>query len=101
MAQLVTARTVSVLEPVGDVAEISGRPAPRPANLQGATVGLLDNGQVNAKAFLGRVGELLVERYGAAAVVHRQKDFWTRPASDEIVDDLAATCNVVVTGWGS
>ncbi|MBI3966875.1 MAG: hypothetical protein HY329_14680 [Chloroflexi bacterium] len=94
-------RTVRVLEPVADPAELSGQLAARQADLQGKTVGLLDNGQINADIFLGRLGELLVEQHGAAGIVHRKKEFWTKQASGELVDELAASCDVVVTGWGS
>ena len=101
MEGLVLTRTVSVLEPVADVAEIANRPASRVPDLHGRTLGLLDNGQVNAELFLTRVGDLLVQRYGVARVVHRCKGFWTKPAGPEIVDELATRCDAVVTGWGS
>jgi hypothetical protein len=101
MARLVETRTVSVLEPVAEPAPIAGRLADRQPDLRGKTVGLLDNGQINANVFLRRVGDLLVERCGAVSVVHRRKEFWTRGATQATIDELAGTCHAVVTGWGS
>jgi hypothetical protein len=74
--------------------------APRPADLRGVTVGLLENRKHNAALFLRELGRLLVERHGAKCVLLRGKASIVMPASDEIMDELARECAVVVAGVG-
>jgi hypothetical protein len=74
--------------------------APRPADLRGATVGLLENGKQNARLFLQELGAELSDRYGVHAVTLRRKEVFSAPAPPELVDELGAECDVVVTGVG-
>jgi hypothetical protein len=74
--------------------------APRRADLRGVTVGLIDNHKHNAALFLGELGRLLVDRHGARGVMLRTKASIVLPASDEIMDELARECDVVVAGVG-
>jgi hypothetical protein len=74
--------------------------APRQASLSGLTVGLLENGKHNAGLFLQEVGRLLEERHGAKGLVLRRKASIVLPASDEIMDELARQCQVVIAGVG-
>ena len=70
--------------------------APRPRDLRGKRVGILDNSKPNADALLGRVAELLVERAGAAEIVRWRKPGASTPAADH--DAVAASADVFVTG---
>jgi hypothetical protein len=70
--------------------------SPRPADLRGKRVGVLDNSKPNADALLGRVAELLVERTGAAEIVRWRKPGASTPAGDH--DALAAGADVFLTG---
>ena len=74
--------------------------APRPGDLRGATVGLLVNTKQNAALFLGEVGKLLVDRHGAAGVMLRTKTAFALPAPDDLLKEMTAECDVVVTGIG-
>jgi hypothetical protein len=74
--------------------------APRPADLRGATIGLLINTKQNAEPFLRETGRLLVERYGAAGVLARTKTNFAQPASEDLVKEMTAACEVIVTGVG-
>jgi hypothetical protein len=91
----------AILDPTGRSA---GRRAvtlaPRRADLRGVTVGLLENRKHNAGLFLTELGQLLVERHGAKGVMLRGKASIVMPASDEIMDELARECDVVVAGVG-
>jgi hypothetical protein len=73
--------------------------APR-ARLRGATVGLLENTKQNASLFLDELGKLLIERYGAASVVARTKLAFALPVPDELMEELATSCQAVITGVG-
>jgi hypothetical protein len=74
--------------------------APRPADLRGATVGLLENTKQNAALFLRELGQLLVQRHGAAGVLPRTKTAFALPVPEELLEELASGCDVVVTGVG-
>lgn len=87
---------MEVLSPLG-AATTRGRPlAPRRADLNGCRVGVLDNSKPNAGVLLGRVAELLAARVGAAGV-----RAWVKPGSAlpaRNLDEIAAACDVVLTG---
>jgi hypothetical protein len=74
--------------------------AARKPDLQGRRVGLLANVKRNAEQFLDEVGALLRREHGVAGVVRRKKLSITDPVPPEILDDLVATCDVVVVGVG-
>lgn len=91
----------AILDPTGQSgARAAAAAAPRRHDLRGVTVGLLENRKHNAGLFLQEVGRLLVERHGAAAVLMRGKASIVMPAADEIMDELARDCQVVVAGVG-
>jgi hypothetical protein len=90
-----------LLNPQGSSPEIRHEPAPRRlTTLDGATVGLLGNSKLNADAILGAIGELLGQRYALEAVVARMKQNFSLPAAPEIVEEMAARCDVVLAGVG-
>lgn len=74
--------------------------APRRADLTGVSVGLLENGKQNARLFLEQVADVLRQRYGAGDVSMRRKEVFSAPAPPELVDEISAECDVVVTGVG-
>lgn len=90
--------TIRVLSPVGvgKVGEMALPPLP--ADLQGRVVGLLDNTKANFELLLGRLGELLRERYGIKGVVYRRKANSSTPAPPDLLADLARSADVVITG---
>ena len=91
---------IRVLNPVGEVQARSVAPVPRQPDLAGKIVGFLDNRKANADVLFASIGELLRERYGAAGVVHRQKDYAAIGAPPELIADLAERCDVVIAGTG-
>ncbi len=94
----------AILDPTGAVAGKPPRPAapraPRPRDLRGARVGLLINTKQNAAPFLHEVGRLLVENYGVASLTHRTKLNFAVPESDDVIKEMAAEADVIVTGVG-
>jgi hypothetical protein len=74
--------------------------APRAGSLDGAKVGLLENGKQNARLFLEELSQVLEERYGAQPVMIRRKTVITEPAPPEIAAELRDGCDVVITGVG-
>ena len=84
------------MSPLGLVRGEAKPLARRRASLRGLRVGILDNSKPNADVLLGRVAELLVERTGAGPVAVWRKPGASRPA--EVIDELAASCDVALTG---
>jgi hypothetical protein len=74
--------------------------APRRRDLRGATVGLLVNTKQNAAPFLDEVGRLLVQQHGAIGTMARTKVNFAAPAPDDLVKEMTAGCDVIVTGIG-
>ncbi|MCI0903216.1 MAG: hypothetical protein J4N75_06915 [Chloroflexi bacterium] len=74
--------------------------APRPANLSGKVVGLLDNTKEQADIILQTIGEALCERYGVDKVIIRRKEHYSKPAAEEMIDEMANQVDVAIAGLG-
>jgi hypothetical protein len=89
---------IRVLNPQG-VPRADGFGVPAlPVDLGGLTVGFLDNTKANFDRLTREIGELLRERAGVKAVVHRKKANASTPAPPELIADMAKTCDVVFAG---
>ncbi|OGA51374.1 MAG: hypothetical protein A3G24_19655 [Betaproteobacteria bacterium RIFCSPLOWO2_12_FULL_62_13] len=74
--------------------------APRPLDLAGKVVGLLDNTKEQADIILQTIGEALRERHGAARVVMRRKEAFSKPATDDLINEMANEVQVAVAALG-
>ena len=74
--------------------------APRPIDLAGKVVGLLDNTKEQADVILETIGEDLRKRYGVADVLMRRKEFFSRPAKPELLDEMAKKVQVAIAAVG-
>jgi len=74
--------------------------AERPVSLEGKVIGLLDNTKEQADLILATIGEALCERYGAETVVLRRKDHYSKPATPEMIIEMAAKVDVAIAGLG-
>jgi hypothetical protein len=92
----------AILDPTGR----SRRPsstvelAERRLTLRGVRVGLLENTKHNADLFLDELGRLLLDEHEAAELTRRTKTAFALPVSEDELADLAAHCDVVITGVG-
>ena len=75
-------------------------PAPRPLALAGKVVGLLDNTKEQGDVILQTVADALRERYGVARVVIRRKEHYSKPATADIIDEMAKEVQVAVAAVG-
>jgi hypothetical protein len=93
----------AILDPTGAVTSSAAQPAapraPRLASLQGKRVGLLINTKQNARPFLEEVGRLLTEKYDVT-LTERTKVNFAVPEPDEVIKELVADSDVVITGVG-
>jgi hypothetical protein len=85
-----------VLDPTAQPVSARAELAPRLTDLNGRTVGFLDNGKPNSGRFL----ELLGGSTTVAATVVRRKPSIGRLAPPGLIDELAGRCDLVVTGVG-
>jgi hypothetical protein len=74
--------------------------APRPASLAGKVVALLDNTKEQGDLILETIGAALRERYGAARVILRRKEHYSKPAPDALIDEMAKEAQVAVAALG-
>ena len=74
--------------------------APRPMDLAGKVVGLLDNTKEQADIILETVAEALRERYGVARVIIRRKEFFSKPASGGLIDAMAQEVEIAIAALG-
>ncbi|MDH3289326.1 MAG: hypothetical protein OEP48_16595 [Betaproteobacteria bacterium] len=74
--------------------------AARPIDLAGKVLGLLDNTKEQADIILETVADALRERHGVARVVMRRKEAWSKPATDELMDEMAREVQVAVAALG-
>ena len=95
--------SLALLDPTGtSKASKTASLAPRRVlDLNGKTVGLLNNTKVKADYILDAVADLLQERYAVKEFVRRTKQTFSRPMADDLAEEMAKQCDVVITAVGS
>ncbi len=93
---MVGTATTTVLHPGAEDVAPTHSLAPRLTDLDGTTVGLIDNHKKNSDVYLEGLGRLLRERYGVSRVVTYRKVSQSMPTPPEALDDLAAECDAIV-----
>ena len=74
--------------------------APRPMDLAGKVVGLLDNTKEQGELILRTIGDTLRERHGVARIVTRRKEHYSKPATAGIIDEMAKEVQVAIAAVG-
>ena len=74
--------------------------APRPMDLAGKVVGLLDNTKEQADVIFEAVAEVLRSRYAVAKVVIRRKEAFSRPATEALLNEMAKEVQVAAAALG-
>lgn len=74
--------------------------APRPMDLAGKVVGLLDNTKEQGELILATIGEALRERYGVARVVIKRKEHYSKPATESLINEMAQEVEVAIAAVG-
>ena len=90
----------AVFDPRGTVTAAAVTLAPRLDTLRGVRIGVLDNAKWNASKLLRRTVGLLEADITPAAVNRYTKESFSRVASAELLDRIAAENDVVVTAIG-
>ena len=93
--------TLTVLDPVAPARIARGGHAFHPLDtLKGKVVGFIDNSKPNFSYLVDDLVELLVARYGVAAVIRHRKLSASIPALEEVIADVKRQCDLVITGSG-
>lgn len=74
--------------------------APRPRELAGTIVGLLDNTKEQGDVILQTVAEVLREQYGVAHIIFRRKEHYSKSAPAALIDAMAHEVQVAVAAVG-
>ncbi len=92
--------TVAVYDPRGIVEASPMTTAPRVAKLKGLRLALLDNTKWNANKLLRGVRDRLAEKHGFSEVNYYRKESFSRFAAPELIQQIAAENDIVVTAIG-
>jgi hypothetical protein len=96
-------RTVTLFDPTAPRREpqrLAASVSPGIPGLAGAVVGFIDNAKPNFGVLADDLADLLTSKYGVARIVRHRKPSASVPARAEVVESLAAECNLVITGSG-
>ena len=88
------------IDPTAGGGKASIARAPRPMDLAGKVVGLLDNTKEQGDVIMQTVAAALRETYGVAKVVIRRKEHYSKPAADALIDEMAKEIQVAVAAVG-
>ena len=83
-----------LLDPTSERHPAERRRVPRPASLEGLTVGLLDISKARGDVFLDRLEELLAGR--GIEVLRFRKPTFTKPAPADLRREIGTRCHAVV-----
>ena len=92
--------TVWLLDPTLAAGTEAIPPAPRLATLDGAAIGLVNNGKTHGREILERVAENLGRKYRLGDVRLLTKPSSGYPPEDEDVEMLAEQCMAIVAAIG-
>jgi hypothetical protein len=84
----------TILDPTGERSVAERAVLPRPASLNGLTVGLLDISKPRGNVFLDRI-EVRLTELGAHVLRYRKPTF-TKPAPVDLRHEIATDCHVVI-----
>ena len=93
--------TVQLVDPTGLDPGI--RPlnlAPRPTDLRGVRLGLLDNAKMNSDMILYGIARILNEEFEFDNIFYTRKHSGAMPPRPEVLTDLHRNADVVITGIG-
>ena len=83
-------------DPTGEASPVQRERTPPPADLAGATIGLLSIAKERSDEFLDRMAALLTDR--GLTVLRFRKPTHTKPAPEAVLQDIVERCDVVVEG---
>ena len=93
-------KTIPVYDPRGVVDAAPLATSPRVKKLHGLRLGLLDNTKWNANKLLRGVRDRLTQKHAFGAVNYYRKETFSRAATPELLAEIAASNDIVITAVG-
>jgi len=93
-------KTIPVYDPRGVVEAAPLATAPRAKKLEGLRLGLLDNTKWNANKLLRGVRDRLAQKHAFGVVNYYRKESFALAATPELLAEIAAENDVVLTAIG-
>ena len=101
MADTVTVRNMRLVNPSGtELGSGEFHLNERPTDLNGKTLGLLENHKANSDKVLHELGNLLKEKYDIKDIVYLSKHSASLPTKLETVQQMLDKVDVLITGVG-
>jgi len=98
---VLTHPTIQLVDPTGaDPGEHAFSLAPRPVDLRGKRLGLMDNSKANSEIILHAIARILDQQFGFADTFYTKKHSASLPPHPEVMTDLHRHADVVITGIG-
>ena len=94
------AKTIPVYDPRGVVEASPLATAPRARKLAGLRLGLLDNTKWNANKLLRGLRDRLAQKHALGAVNYYRKESFALAAAPELLAEIAAQNDIVLTAIG-
>lgn len=92
--------TIRLLDPTLGPVQADAELAVRPATLDGAVLGLVNNGKTRGREILERVAANLGQTYAIADTVLVTKPNASRPIAQDQVDEVAAAATAIIAAIG-
>jgi hypothetical protein len=92
--------TLTSYVPVPSDVVVLSQAAARPQGLDGATIGIMHNCKPNGRELMSAIADLLCEEFAVKEVVTPVRSEGIMLPSVAQLDDLAAKCDVVLSGLG-
>ncbi len=89
-----------VYDPRGEVTAALVHCAPRASTLAGKRLAILDNTKWNANKLLRGTRDKLVEQAGFSAVTYYRKESFSLNAAPQLIDEIVANNDIVLTAIG-
>ncbi len=89
-----------VLDPTAEETQEILQLAPRSEQLDGKRIAFLDNSKERAGEILATLEDLFKARFRFAQIVRRRKAYYTKGASQDLIEDLVRSADLVVTAVG-
>ena len=104
MSEKVDQRVILV-DPTGHSLNTTGlHISPRPSDLRGKRLGLLDNTKANAEVILRKIAEILDAKYEFSGIYYTKKHSSNLPPKPEVLSDIHRYADIVIAGigdWGA
>ena len=91
--------SIQVYDPVASASEAQAPARRNLESLRGKVVGFIDNAKPNFNFLVDDLAQLLIERHGVARVLKHRKPGQV-PVTQDVLEEFAAECDLVITGSG-